>query len=399
VFGRRRWLQLLGTVPGLSAYGASQTSRGGVVRDYFKDLGVRPFINAAGTFTALTASIMAPEAQQAWNYAAGHFVPLGKLHDAVGERIAQLIGAEAAMVTSGAAGALAVGMAGVLTGDDPDKIKRLPDLTGMKTEVIIQKSHRFGYDHSLRACGIHFVEVETAEQVHGAVGEKTALMFFFNDASYLGKIGDEEWVRLARQHNIPTFNDCAADVPPVGNLSKHLKMGFDLVAFSGGKGLRGPQSAGLLLGRKDLVAAARLNTSPNSDTLTRGMKVNKEEMLAMMAAVEAYLKRDHDADWREWERRCNVIANAISGIKGVSASINVPPVANHVPHLNVEWDAAVIRKTPLEIRQLLSEGTPAIEVSPKTTAETLIIGVWMMETGQETIVAQQLEQALRRASA
>ncbi|MDZ7639538.1 MAG: hypothetical protein U5J83_14985 [Bryobacterales bacterium] len=206
------------------------------------------------------------------------------------------------------------------------------------------------------------------------------------------------WVRLGKAYGISTFNDCAADVPPVENLTKYLRMGFDLVTFSGGKGLMGPQSAGLLLGRKDLIEAARLNTSPFSDSLSRGMKVNKEEMLAMMVAVEHYLKRDHGADLREWNRRCDVIAAAAKQVKSVTSEVIVPPIANHVPHLVLRWDASAVRLTPPEAMKLLAEGEPAIEACPLTDGERLVFGVWMMQPGDAEIVAKRVREILAAAA-
>ena len=227
----------------------------------------------------MTASLMPPEVMAAINYASKHFVPLNELHDRVGERIATLVKAEAAMVSSGAASAMTLGTAGVLTGGDPQKIVDLPNLAGMKTEVIMQKSHRFGYDHAVRNCGVKIVEVETAAELEAAITPQTAMMLFYNNNNSVGQIRDEEFVRLGKKHGVVTMNDCAADVPPVENLWKFTAMGFDLVVFSGGKGIRGPQSAGLLLGRKDLIAAARANAAPNGNSIGRGMKVNKEEMV------------------------------------------------------------------------------------------------------------------------
>ena len=197
------------------------------------------------------------------------------------------------MVTCGAASALTLGTAAVLTGKDQQKMVDLPNLAGMKSEVIIQKAHRFGYDHAVRNCGVRLVEVESPDDVERAVNDKTAMMLFYNAAAPPGPIPDVEFVRLGKKHGIPTFNDAAADVPPVENFWKYTAMGFDLVAFSGGKGIRGPQSAGLLLGRKDLIEAARLNAPPNGNTVGRGMKVNKEEMLGMLVALEMFVKKDH----------------------------------------------------------------------------------------------------------
>src|SRR5438876_842372 len=269
---RRRFLQGISTLPLLATPSPSAT----VKRDYFKELGIKPFINAAGTYTTLTASLMQPEVVQAIDYASKQFVHLIELHDAVGQRIATLIGCEAAMVTAGAASALTLGTAACMTGTNQDFIRRLSDTVGMKNEVIIQKSHRYGYDHAVRNCGIRFVEVETRDELERAVNDRTAMMLFLNENDPVGKIRAAEFVELGKKHSVPTFTDAAADVPPVDALSRYTKMGFDLVTFSGGKGIRGPQSAGLLLGGKDLIAAARLNGPPNSDTIGRGMKVNKE---------------------------------------------------------------------------------------------------------------------------
>jgi uncharacterized pyridoxal phosphate-dependent enzyme len=366
-------------------------------RDYFKELGVRPIINAAGTYTALTASLMPPEVVAAWEYGSRRYARLDEVHDAVGKRIAELVGCEAAMVTAGAASALTLGTAACLTGKTVKFVRQLPDTTGMKNEVIIQKSHHFGYEHAVRNCGIRFVEVESREDVERVAGERTAMMLFLNSAEPAGQIKLAEFAELGRKHNIPTFNDCAADVPPVENLSRPLKLGFSLVAFSGGKGLCGPQSAGLLLGQRDLIAAARLNGPPNSDTIGRGMKVNKEEMLAMLAAVELYLKRDHAADDREWRRRIGVISRALSGIPTVTTETYVPEIANHVPHMRIRWDEKQLKISFPEAQRKLREGDPSIEPLPSGRGE-LGIGVWMMQSGDDKIVARRIREILRGAA-
>jgi len=385
-----------------TANAAAAKSAKSAGRDYFKELNVRPFINAAGTFTTLTASLMWPEVMEAMNYASKQFVPLNDLHDAAGKRIAELIGCEAAMVTSGAAAALTVGTAACVAGKNADWIRRIPDLagTGMKSEVIIQKAHRYGYDHAVRNCGIKMIEVETAEELEKAANEKTAMMLFFNDAEPRGKIKIEEFVRLGKKHNVPTFNDAAADAPPTENLSKYTKMGFDLVTFSGGKGIRGPQSAGLLLGRKDLIEAARLNCSPNSDSIGRGMKVNKEEMLGMMVAVETYLKRDAAAEWKEWERRAKVITDSVASIPAIKSEVYVPPIANHVPSIRLTWEKAALKLTADDVRKQMRAGTPSIEIAPNSSpakADTQEIGltVWMMQPGETEIVAKRLRDAFK----
>ena len=398
MFTRRSFIERLSTLPLVGGFlgGAASSASAAAApatRDYFKELGVRPFINAAGTYTDMTASLMPPEVMAAINYASKQFVPLTELHDRVGERIATLVKAEAAMVSAGAASAMTLGTAGVLTGGDAQKIVDLPNLTGMKTEVIMQKSHRFGYDHAVRNCGVKIVEVETAAELEAAITPQTAMMLFYNNNNSLGQIRDEEFVRLGKKHGVVTMNDCAADVPPVENLWKFTAMGFDLVAFSGGKGIRGPQSAGLLLGRKDLIAAARANAAPNGNSIGRGMKVNKEEMVGMLAAIERFVTLDHAALDREYQRRADVILKSLAGINGVTASITVPEVANHVPHVKVVLDTAVTGITGQEISKRLREGTPSIGVR---AGDELLIGVWMMQPGDDVVVARRLKDVLTK---
>ena len=389
---RRRFLQGISSLPLLATPSAAATAK----RDYFKELGIKPFINAAGTYTTLTASLMQPEVVQAIEYASKQFVHLIELHDAVGQRIASLIGCDAAMVTAGAASALTLGAAACITGANQDFIRRLPDTAGMKNEVIIQKSHRYGYDHAVRNCGIRFVEVETREELERAVNGRTAMMLFFNSNDPVGKIKAAEFVELGKKHNVPTFTDAAADVPPVDALSRYTKMGFDLVTFSGGKGLRGPQSCGLLLGRKDLIAAARLNGPPNSDTIGRGMKVNKEEYLGMMVTIEQYMKRDHAAEWREWEKRVKVIADSVGPIQGVKTESFVPEIANAVPHLRISWAPGSVKVTPREAVKRLREGDPSIELRPGAK-DALEVAVWMLQPGEAQIVAKRIREVLKSA--
>jgi L-seryl-tRNA(Ser) seleniumtransferase len=389
---RRHFLQGLSAVPLLGNVAKSAPTM--VKRDYFAELGVRPFINAAGTYTTLTASLMAPEVMQAIDYCSKQYVHLIELHDRVGERIASLIGCEAAMVSAGAASALTLGTAACMTGANEDLIRRLPDTTGLKTEVIIQKSHRYGYDHAVRNCGTHFVEVETREQLENAVNGNTVMMLFFNAATPPAPIKAEEFAQLGKKHGVPTFNDAAADVPPVSHLSAYLKMGFDLVTFSGGKGIRGPQSAGLLLGRKDLIQAARLNASPNSDAIGRGMKVNKEELVGMMAAVEAYIKKDHEAEWRDWEGRVKTIADLVGPVNSVKAEPFVPEISNSVPHLRITWDESQLKITAAEATKKLLDGNPSIELRPGAP-KGIEVAVWMMQSGEAQIVARRIREVLK----
>jgi D-glucosaminate-6-phosphate ammonia-lyase len=337
---------------------------------------------------------MPPEVMEAINYASKHYVMLDELHDRVGEAIAKLVRAEAAMVTSGAASALTLGTAAVLTGTDRQKIGDLPNLTGMKSEVIIQKAHRFGYERAVRNTGVRLVEVETRDDLERAVSDMTAMMIFYNNNNKEGRIQDEEFVQLGRKHSIPTLNDAAADVPPVDNLWKYTAMGFDLVAFSGGKGIRGPQSAGLLLGKKALIAAARQNGSPNGNAIGRGMKVNKEEMVGMLAALELFVRKDHAREGREFERRAEEIRKGASAVPGVKAEVFVPEVANHVPHVRVTWDSASAGPKAAAVVRALQDGEPSIAI--RSEGETLVVGVWMMQPGEEKVVARRLRQELEK---
>ncbi len=386
-------LPLIGSFAGHEALAASANSVGDFERDYFKELGVRTFINAAGTYTALTASLPHPEVIKAINYAALQFVKLEDLQDKVGERLSELLKCESAMVTAGAFSAITLGTAGVMTGGDPKKAERIPnDLTEIKHEVIIQKSHRLGYDHALRNSGAKLIEVETRVEMEAAINDKTAMMWFYNNNNKVGKIQDIEFVAVGKKFGIPTMNDCAADIPPVENLWKYTQMGFDLVCISGGKGLRGPQSAGLLLGRKDLIAAARKNAPPNGNTVGRGMKVNKEEILGMLVAIEIYLAKDHTQEWALWEKQIKMINDAAASVPGVKPEMHVPEVANHVPSIRIKWDATKLKITPDEVRKALRNGHPSIETMGGD--DSVDITTWMMIPGEERVVAKRLKEVL-----
>ncbi|MBL6649877.1 MAG: aminotransferase class V-fold PLP-dependent enzyme [Flavobacteriaceae bacterium] len=362
-------------------------------KDYFKELGIRTFINAAGTYTSMTGSLMPKEVIDAISYGSLEYVNLDELQDKVGERIAQLLNCEYATVSSGCFGAMSIAMAGVMSGKDPKKIKQLPDVTGLKHEVILQESHSIGYSQALTNVGAKLVKVKTSDELEKAINEKTAMLWFLNANTDNGEIKWEEFVSLGKKHNIPTFIDCAADVPPVDNLFKFTRIGFDMVAFSGGKGLRGPQSAGLLLGKKEYIEAARLHTPPRGETIGRGMKVNKEEVLGMLAALELYLARDHKAEWEMWEKQINLISNSVKSIDGVQTIIHVPPHANHVPSLKIRWDENTVKISPNKVREKLRNGTPSIE----TVGNKNEIGIttWMMVPGQEKIVAKKIQKILK----
>lgn len=389
-------LPFLSTLIPVQALAPKAISKGDFERDYFKELGLRTFINAAGTYTALTASLPHPEVIKAINYAALQFVKLEDLQDRVGERLSELLQCEGAMVTAGAASAITLGTAAIVTGGDPAKCVQIPtDMTGLKTEVIIQKTHRVGYDHAIRNCGMNIIEVETAAELEAAINDKTAMLWFLNASNFLGKVKDVEFVAIAKKRSIPTMIDCAADVPPMENLWKYTKMGFDLVCFSGGKGLRGPQSAGMLLGKKTLIQAARKNAPPNGNTIGRGMKVNKEEVLGMLVAIETYLNRDHQKDWKLWESQINLIHDAATSVPGVMGEKNVPLVANHIPSLTLKIDQSKVKMTSDELRAALRNGHPSIE----TVGDATSVGIttWMMIPGEERIVAKRIKEILQQA--
>jgi uncharacterized pyridoxal phosphate-dependent enzyme len=367
-------------------------------RKIYDELGMRPLINAAGTYTTLSACVMPAEVVAAMEEAARQHVSIPELQEAAGSRIASLIGCEAALVTSGCAAALTLATAACVCGTDQDKIRRVPDITGMKNEVIFQNSHRFGYDHAIRNVGVKIVEVETREQLESAISDQTAMLFFLNSADPKGQIKRQEFAQIAKQKGIPCLIDAAADVPPVENLSAYVKMGYDLVAFSGGKGLKGPQCSGLLLGRKDLIQAAFLNGSPHSDSVGRGGKVGKEEIVGLMTAVELYAKKDHLAEWKEWEQQISFIGKALSGIRGVETERFIPEIANQVPHLAVKWDSKAMPLTRDDVAKALREGEPRIEVRPSSASEPrLEIAVWMLQPGEYRVVARRCAEVLKAA--
>ena len=366
-------------------------------RDYFNELGLRTFINAHGTITALSGSRMPPEVRDAWNYATHHYVNLDAIQDKAGERIADLIGCEYATVTAGAFSAMTLGLAGVMSGQDQEKVQQLPDTTGLKNEVIVLKPpHPVGYVHALKNTGATLIEVETREELEDAITENTAMLFVMN--AYNGSsVEKEELVAVGKEHDIPTFNDCAADVPPKKRLWQYTDMGFDLVAFSGGKGLRGPQSAGLLLGREDLIRAARLHAPPRGNTIGRGMKVNKEEVLAMMVAVERYLELDHEAQWARWKSQTEFIQSTVEAVDGVDTEYYVPDIANHVPSLRITWDQDRVEITPAEADQKLKQGHPSIETGGGS--ESLNVATWMMGQEEVRTVAYGIRDVLEDAAA
>jgi L-seryl-tRNA(Ser) seleniumtransferase len=376
--------------------------------DYYDKLGVTKIINAAGTYTYLTASVMPRQVQDAVTVASRHPVRLVELQTAAGAYIAKRLQCEAALVSAGAASALSLAAAGCMTVGNPTGAKDVPARTsGFRNEIIIQKAHRFPHDHALEMAGTKLIEVETPAEYEAAFTPQTGMAFFFNAAEQ-GQIAREDWIRVAHAHTVPAVIDAAADVPPIANLWNYTKMGFDLVTFSGGKGIRGPQNAGLLLGRKDLIEAAATNNNSNDRSIGRGMKVAKEQIVGMVAALDWLLDQSDDKLEAEARRRAEVIAAAVRTLPTVTTEIVVPPIANHIPHLLIRYDQTRIAIKPIDVAAELRKGQPSIEVNPATghdrgaaglvsDANTIVIGPWMMNPGEDAIVGKRLHQVLRGA--
>lgn len=381
--------------------------------DYYDKLGVQKIINAAGTYTTLTAACMPPAVLEAVQRAALHPVRLRDLQTKAGEYVARRLKCEGAVITSGASGAITLATAACLQYANNVNFMAMPqEIDGLKNQVIVQKAHRYGYDHAMFLCGARVTEVVTPDDYRRACAAGKAVMTnFFNAAedeegvASTAQIGRDEWLRVAHEHNIPCHIDAAADMPPIENLWKYTGMGFDLVSFSGGKGMRGPQNAGLLLGKKHLTDLAAQNNNPN-DGVGRGMKVAKEQIVGMVAAVDWVLSHTEESMQGDYQTRVDRIAKILNGIPSVRTETVVPKIANHVPHLLIRFDPAVIGIGTSEIVTSLREGTPSIELNPNTgrkpnqgipsDANTLVVGVWMLQPGEEIIVGRRIRAALTR---
>jgi L-seryl-tRNA(Ser) seleniumtransferase len=375
--------------------------------DYYQKLGVEKIINAAGTYTYLTASVMPPQVQRAVAQAALHPVVLDDLQKASGEYIARRLRCEGAVVTSGASGALTLATAACIAaanGCRPDQIPQ--EVATMKNEVIVQKAHRYEYDHAMLLCGVRIVEVVTVDDYKRAFSPKTIMTNFFN-AAEAGEIDRQSWLDIAHQHNVPCHLDAAADMPPVENLWKYTGMGYDLVCFSGGKGIRGPQNAGLLLGRKRLTDLAAANDNPVGEAVGRGMKVAKEQIVGMVAAVDWVLEQNDEANQAEYTRRAETIIRAVKDVPTMKTEIFVPEIANHVPHLILAYDPQAVGITPKQVQERLRAQPPRIELNPATgtsglgthsNENTIVVGTWMMLPGEAEIVGGRLHEVLSHQS-
>lgn len=386
---RRRLLQAAAVAPAVAA--AATTSVTALSpSSLYASLGVKPVINGVGVVTVLGGSIMPPEVIRAMEEASRYFIPLPELEKKVGARIAELLQAPAAMVTCGAASAITVGTAACLSQGKPATLRQLPNREGIRFEVIQQKSHRSGYEHQMELCGAKIVTVQTKKELEAAIGERTGMLFFLNKGELDGEIKRDEFISIAKAHGVPTMNDAASDATPKENLWKYTKQGFDLVIFSGGKALRGPQASGLLLGRKDLIEAALPAMSPFGG-IGRGMKVGKEELCGLLAAVERYLKVDHEAEYRELESRVASIRAALNGIAGINSERHIPVIANEVPHVTIDWNESERGLSSQAVVEKLMAGDPPIHVQRPGQGK-LLISVWMMRGEEHKIVGKRLRE-------
>jgi L-seryl-tRNA(Ser) seleniumtransferase len=415
LFSRRRFLgwsqALLGTLGATSMFAAapqdaSARSPTDFKDDYYDKLGVQKIINAAGTYTYLTAAVMPPQVQRAVAQAALHPVVLKDLQRASGEYLAKKLQCEGALVTSGASAALTLATAACICSANGTRSEQIPqDVGSMKNEVIVQKAHRYEYDHAMLLCGARIVEVVTVEDLKRAFTPKTIMTNFFN-AAEAGEIDRRTWLDVAHQHGVPCHLDAAADMPPIENLWKYTAMGFDLVCFSGGKGIRGPQNAGLLLGKKYLTDLAAENDSPNSDAVGRGMKVAKEQIVGMVAAIDWLLEQNDETNQAEYLSRAHAIIEMVKDIPTLKAEIFVPEIANHVPHLILAYDPSVVGVTPKQVQEALRNQRPQIELNPATgttgrlgthsNENTIVIGTWMLQPGEAETVGRSLHAVLSR---
>jgi uncharacterized pyridoxal phosphate-dependent enzyme len=361
--GRRSFMKLLAAAPllatiksrSLASTVATATGRASSAEVYTR-LGVRPFINARGTWTYLSGSLELPEVRQAVEDASQHFVDMFELQHGAGRRLAELSGAESGMVTSGSAGAMSAATAACIAGSDPKNIWQLPDTEGLKHEVVMLGG-RSAFDNAIRLAGGKLVLAHSVDSLQSLLNEKTAMVYTTWRDDRL-----EKALAVTRAAGVPMLLDDAAGIPPFDNLKRYARMGVDLYCFSGGKGLRGPQCSGILLGRKTLIEAALANCSPWEGSVCRPMKVGKEEIIGMLAAIEYWSHADLDALNKEWNSRVERIAKLVETVPGVTTNITIPKEGNSYPTLTVLWDEKAFGLTVAQCDQQLRAGEPRIEV-------------------------------------
>lgn len=404
----RRELFEIGNVLALPALmgGAARAASGPLRpgREIYQSIGVEPVINCRGTFTIIGASIELPEVRAAMEAAAQYYVQLDELADAVGRRLAELTGAEWGMVSAGCAAGLKHVTAACVAGGNPEKLIRIPDLSGLdKTEVVIPRSSRSVYDHAVRNIGVKIVMVDTAEELQNALNPRTAMIYLSaGGATLSGPLSLEAVAKMAQPRNIPILVDAAAEVLTIPNV--HLQRGATVVAYSGGKAIRGPQCAGLLLGRKDILMSAWQASSPHHGP-GRDNKVGREETLGMLAAVEAWVKRDHEAEWKTWLSWLDTIAKRVSTIETVQTAVREPSgLSNRSPVLMISWDPTKLHITGEELAEEVARNKPRIALGAggfgggrrgasepdSGTTTSISITPWMMQPGEDQIVAERL---------
>ena len=396
------------TIPlgGAAAEALEHTSNPKAGEDYFDKLGVGTFLNAAGTYTELSSACMPESVQQAVALAAKRWVRLKELQDKAGAYIANRLKSEGCCISAGAASALTLGAAACIQAANNCKPSDIPRLIGSpqypKNEVIVQVPYE--YDEGMFMCGAKVVVVNSLDEYKQAFNSNTVMTRVENAAEVV-KVSQEDWLAVAHQHGVPCFLDAAADTPPIDNLWKLTQMGWDLVCFSGGKGIRGPQSAGLLLGKKNLIDLAAANNNPN-EGVGRGMKVAKEQIVGMVAAVDWILSQTDESLFKESRDRLAVIANMVKDIPSVKTSVIVPAIANHYPQLVIEFDPATIGASPRELKARLSTATPAVEINPHTGStrasqgvdpmpNALVVTAMLLFPGQDAIVGRQIRKVLK----
>ena len=366
----------------------------------YTDLAIPRIINANATLTKLGGSLMPPQVMEAMVEASRHFVELDKLQRRVGERLATLTKNEAAYISSGAAAGLTLATAACIAGTDPEAIQQLPDLTGLKDEVIIHRVHRNGYDHAIRQVGVKVVEIgystNTARwELERAINAQTAAIFWFQGAmSGRGDLPLSEVIEIGQAHEVPVIVDGAAQLPPVSNLWEFTRMGAALAIFSGGKDLRGPQSSGLVVGRRDLIEAIALNANPNH-SIGRPMKVGKEEMVGLLAAVEWYLGLDHEARREQHEQIVSGWSEMLDQEPGLSARRDFPNEAGQpLPRCLVTVDAQTTGINRDAVVAQLMAGSPAVSVA-KVGSDGIFLNPMTLEPGEDQIVADRLLEVIR----
>ena len=400
-FTRRNFFHQGGLAALLGAAGGAATPAEAALEvgpSIYKSIGVRPVINAKGTFTIISGSQSLPEVKQAMLEASKHYVHIDELMDAVGKRIAEITGAESAIVTCGCAAALTHATSACIAGGDPEKMQRLPDLTGLKNEVVSPDYSRNVYDHAIRMLGVKMVTVRDLDDLRDRLGPQTAMVMVLGTPEDTGPFGLEPIAKIAHERGIPVIVDAAAEDLTIPNV--HLQRGADLVAYSGGKALRGPQSAGLLIGRKDLIRAAWTNSAPHH-AFGRSIKVGKEDIMGMLAAVEMWVKRDHKAEWQTWLGWLNEIATSVKRIDGVTTEIGEPRgLSNRSPRLTISWDPKKLGVTGEEMDKLMWNGNPRIILgggrgdwrSGEESSATIM--PWMMMPGDSKAIAEAMYKAL-----